>query len=122
MTPGGPVFAPGHLISAPSCVVMVVPEKEGRINRAEVIIYNTKKENLPEMKKIQECVGGGLTAIHVKFIKTEMPRHALEKVLDYKGEKGYLERNNSSIWYFLEFTHKDHKGTKSSVLWEKKSL
>ena len=97
MTPGGPVSSPGHLISAPSCVVMVVPEKEGRINRAEVIIYNTKKENLPEMKKIQECVGGGLTAIHVKFIKTEMPRHTLEKVLDYKGENGYLERNNSSI-------------------------
>lgn len=53
-------------------------------------------------------MGGGLIAIHAKFIKAEMPRHALEKLLDYEG-KCYLERNDSSVSYFLEFAHKDHK-------------
>lgn len=81
MTPGGPDSTPGHLISALSHVVMTVPEKEGKIKGAEVIMYSTKKENLLGIKKIQECIGGGLTVIHAKFIKAEMPRHALEKAI-----------------------------------------
>ena len=40
-----------------------------------------KERKSPWDKKIKECVGGGLTATHAKFIKAEMPRHALEKVI-----------------------------------------
>lgn len=46
MTPGGPDSTPGYLISVLSHVVMTVSEKEGRIKRAEVITYNTKKISL----------------------------------------------------------------------------
>lgn len=51
MSPGGPESTPGYLISAPARVVTIVPEQEGRIKRAEVIMYNTKKENLLGIKR-----------------------------------------------------------------------